>query len=209
MRSSCMVLRMARRPHLQLFWVLSVFMLLIGPGTAWAGGAVGIRYGWADVSDDLFEGSGDLGGTNLAGIHLSLRVLPIVEIDLAGEYVSESFDFDEGIFDEVKRAGDGDYEDITIFATGRLEIIGLPLVPIRGYVGGGVNVHWIDLAVDVEPLDLAMQSDSEVGWHGVVGLRLSVMGTPMSAFVEGRYMDGFNDGLPTSKAVYGGVSFEL
>jgi hypothetical protein len=198
--------------------------LAIGTGSAGAG-AVGVRFGYADVSDDLFTGSGDLGGTNLVGLQFALGLGPWLEIEAAGEYVQEEFRFTEGLFDGVEAAGKGEYEDMGMFLTARLNVLSVPLLPIQGYAGGGVNVHWIDLAVDAAPVAGGGRQDdpndledaiekvagdsSEAGWHAVIGLRFAPMGLPLSAFLEGRYLTGFGDDLPESKSVYVGVNLSL
>ncbi len=198
--------------------------LAIGTGSAGAG-AVGVRFGYADVSDDLFTGSGDLGGTNLVGLQFALGLGPWLEIEAAGEYVQEEFRFTEGLFDGVEAAGKGEYEDMGMFLTARLNVLSVPLLPIQGYAGGGVNVHWIDLTVDAAPVAGGGRQDdpndledaiekvagdsSEAGWHAVIGLRFAPMGLPLSAFLEGRYLTGFGDDLPESKSVYVGVNLSL
>jgi hypothetical protein len=113
-----------------------------------AGASVGVRYGWADVSDEVFEGSGDLGGCNLAGIHLELDLLPLITVEVAGEYVSQSFEFSDGMFAGIKAAGSGEYEDLTLYVSGRLKVLSLVVLPLQCYVGGGFNVHYVDLTID-------------------------------------------------------------
>ena len=54
------------------------------PAVAAAGGGVGVRFGYADVSDDIFTGSGDLGGTNLVGLQLQFNLGPMLSIEAAG-----------------------------------------------------------------------------------------------------------------------------
>lgn len=233
MRSISYCRMLSDRPGLQLFVILPLLLLLLLPGTSRASGAVGIRFGWANVADEFFEGSGELGGTNLAGLHLWFDLIPLLEIEVAGEYISEEFSFTEGFFDGIEAAGDGDYEDITLYATGRVKILSLPALPLHIYAGGGLNVHWMDLAIDVDPSSLTLapgaEQDvrsnrsayddeleeavrkvagdrSEMGWHAVAGLRLSFSGTGFSVFLEGRYMDGFDEWVPQSNSVYGGFS---
>ena len=203
-----------------LLWVT----LAMGSTAAGAGG-VGVRFGYSDVSDDLFTGSGDLGGTNLVGLQFALGLGPWLEIEAAGEYVQEEFRFTEGLFEGVEAAGKGEYEDMGMFLTARLNVLSVPLLPIQGYAGGGVNVHWIDLTVDAtriageggkddpneleDAIEKVAGDSSEAGWHAVIGLRFAPMGLPLSAFLEGRYLTGFGDDLPESKSVYVGVNLSL
>jgi hypothetical protein len=197
--------------------------------------SVGARIGWSDVNDEVFEGSGDLGGTDLYGLQVSLSLLSLFELEVAGEYVSEEFSFD--FVDDV---GQGEYEDITLYATLRAAVFALPVFPIQIYGGGGLNVHWVDRNIDVPGLSLGLPGagsalpgdqpgvaprlsadgieetiedvageDSEAGWHAVAGARLAFPNAAISVFAEGRYMDGFDEGLPASKSVYAGISLSL
>lgn len=198
--------------------------IALGTTPAQAGG-VGARFGYADVSDDVFTGSGDLGSTNLVGLQLVLDFFPMLEVEAAGEYVKEEFDFSEGLFEGIEAAGDGEYEDMGLFLTGRLKLLTMAFLPIQGYAGGGLNVHWVDLTItnptvvdqggsgDEGELEKAIEKvagdSSEAGWHAVLGARLSLPGLPLSAFLEGRYAKGFDDDLPESKSIYLGANIAL
>ncbi len=217
----------SRRPRwLPAFGWVVLFCLLL-PGVSAAMGRVGARYGWSDASGDIFTGSGDLGGTDLIGLQLSLDLLALLEVEAAGEYVSEEFEFTDGVFQATKAAGRGDYEDFTFFLSAKLDLLELPLFPLKGYVGGGLNVHWIDVTVNevasqLRPVAAARITDeledaikdvtgdsSEIGWHAALGVRLAVPGGPVSLFVEGRYMEGLDDTVPTSKSLYAGFTLGL
>jgi hypothetical protein len=192
------------------------------PAAAGGHTAVGVRYGYNDASGDLFEKSGDLGGGDLIGIHLIVSLLPLIELEAAGEYVSDELNFDEGVFEGIEAAGKADYEDLTLYLTGKLDVLTIPIFPIKGYIGGGFNVHYADLTVDdaepvsgtTEDLEAAIEKvtgeKTRVGWHAVAGLRLSFAALPASFFLEGRVMNPFEgDGVPDSKSVYAGVSLQL
>jgi len=187
-----------------------------------AGGGVGARFGYANVSDDVFTGSGDLGGTNLVGLQLNFNLGPLLAIEAAGEYVSEDFSFTEGLFEGIEAAGDGAYKDMGLFATGRIDLLNLMILPLKGYAGGGVNAHWVEVKVENAEADNPANDDqledaienvagdsSEAGWHLVAGIRFAPVGVPLSAFLEGRYMKGFGDDLPSSKSIYLGVNIAL
>lgn len=215
--------------------VLAVVLLLAGVvATAGAAAEVGVRLGWADNGDELFEQSGDLGGTDLVGIHLGFDLLSIIRAEVAGEYVSEPFGFSEGFLGGIEAAGGGDYEDVSLWVSGKANIFSLMMLPLQGYVGGGFNVHFVDLQIDEDltrvgdksrlaRLQATAEWDDELqdavasvageqtrtGWHLLAGVRLAFSGIPISVFVEGRYSDGFDEKLPTAKSLYGGVSIRL
>jgi len=208
-------------------WASALLAGILLAAPAFAGSSsVGVRYGWADASGDLFQGSPDLGGCNLAGVQLGLDLLPLVQVEVAGEYVSQSFGFAEGLFAGIKATGKGDYEDLTLFVTGRANLLSLFVLPVKGYVGGGANVHYADVKIkdatqvlgpgvlsgDLEDaIRKATGKTTRVGWHLVAGLRLAFTGFPASVFLEGRYQDPFkrDQGVPTTKSLYVGLSFNL
>jgi hypothetical protein len=199
------------------------FVALAGlPSVGRAEVNVGARFGWSDVADEVFTGSGELGGTNLIGAHLGLNLIRLLELEVAGEYINEDFTFEEGVIGGVEAAGDGKWEDMAVYGTGHVRL--LSLASLRAYVGGGLNIHWAELtlenvtesAVDAgsDELEEAVQEiageRSELGWHAVGGLRLAPGGTALSAFVEGRYMKGFDEEqLPKSTSIYLGASIRL
>jgi hypothetical protein len=201
--------------------LLILLALVLASQEAAAGAAVGVRLGYADVGDDVLKKAGSLGGTDLVGIHLQLDG-PLIELEAAGEYVKEGFSFGKALIEGFEAAGKGDYEDIALLATARLKVFTLMILPAYGYVGGGLNVHWVDLTLDdvrqvsggsSSGFDEAVKDvagqNSRTGWHAVAGVRLGVAGVPISGFVEGRYLDGFAKELPESKSIYAGVSFRL
>ncbi len=218
-----------KRPIQALFipaGVLALVLMFSPLAPAYASGGVGIRFGVADVPAEVFRGSGDLGGTNLVGLHLSISPLPLIDLEVAGEYIKEEFSFKEGFFDGIEATGKGDYEDISLLATARFQLFSLILVPFDIYIGGGLNSHFVDLQIDesnaAEIVDPKANADdledavkkvvgprSEVGWHVVGGIRLSLPQSPLSIFAEARYLQGMTDDLPDSRSIYVGFSLGL
>ncbi len=220
--------RRARRARALARWAPRVMAATLGlaclTGLARAEMSVGVRFGWSDVSDEFFEGSGELGGTNLVGAQLGLGLSPLVEFEVAGEYVREEFAFTEGLIGGIEAAGEGEWEDMALLATVRLVALSLPSLPVRIFVGGGLNVHWADLTLDAaslspqdapadeiqEAIEEVAGERSEVGWHAVGGLRLSPPASAICAFVEVRHQEGLDpDDLPKSNSIYGGLSIRL
>jgi hypothetical protein len=210
--------------------VIVCLLSLLLTGSAVAGNGVGIRYGWADVPDEVFEGSGDLGGTNLVGMHLRLGLIPLLNVEVAGEYTNSKFNFEDGLFDGIEAAGEGEYEDMSLLASVRMNVFSLIVLPLQLYVGGGLNVHWVELKFEDAPqlvtegnlqggkdgaddLEDAVESiageSSEAGWHLLGGAELAFPGSGLSIFIEGRYMDGMDSDAPKSNSVYGGITIEL
>jgi hypothetical protein len=186
--------------------------------------SVGMRFGWSDVSGEFFTGSGELGTTNLIGAQLGVGFLKILELEVAGEYISEEFTFTEGIIEGVEAAGAGEWEDMALYATGRARILGLVFLPVQVCVGGGLNLHWAELTLDevslspqdapADEIEKAVEEiageRSELGWHLVGGLRLAPPSWVVSVIAEGRYQKGFDpDQLPEATSIYLGVSFRL
>jgi opacity protein-like surface antigen len=189
-----------------------------------ASSAIGVRYGWADASGEIFQGDFDLSGCNLVGVQLGLPLGPLVEAEVAGEYVREPFTFTEGLLEGWKAGGKGDYEDLTLLFTGKASVFTMFALPLRLYVGGGANVHYAEIEVDPAEVTVdqggsgsgtledavakATGKRTRVGWHLVAGARLAPRGFPLLAFLEGRYQDPFqrNEGVPSTKSLYAGLS---
>jgi hypothetical protein len=200
--------------------------------------SAGARYGWLDAEGELFEGSGELGRGTLAGIQLEVGVGPLFGIEVAGEYVSEKLEFSDALLDSIRAQGEADYDDVTLYLTGRLHALQFGLLPLTGYIGGGLNVHYAEVTVDDAQELLAARAGEAAahpvppvggdcchsleqgiaqvsgprtrgGWHAVAGLRLAPQGIPFFLFVEARYAEPFDEDLPHHTSAYGGISITL
>jgi hypothetical protein len=200
--------------------------------------AVGLRYGWMDARGDLFEGSGDLGGGDMVGIQLEVGLLPTLSLEAAGEYVNNKLEFSHALFDDIAAQGDVDYEDVTLYLTGRWYALTFMALPLKVYGGGGLHVHYADVTVEnateaIAPkrglasppaahratgdtagdleraIEDATGARTRVAWHMVAGVRLDPPGSPIVLFVEGRYAEPFEEDLPKVKSVYAGLSIRL
>lgn len=197
--------------------------------------SVGARYGWLDAEGELFENAGDLEPCTLVGIQLDVAVGPLLGIEVAGEYVNEKLEFSDALFGSIRAQGDANYEDLTLFLTGRLYALRFGLLPLTGYVGGGLHVHYAEITVEnaqalfppragggaARPAgegccnDLEQETEqvsgprTRGGWQAVAGVRLAPTGIPFSLFIEGRYAEPFDEDLPNHTSAYGGVSLTL
>lgn len=204
--------------------LLMIGLLLALPRTGQAGAGAGLRVGYANADDEVFKGGGELDATNMVGLQLRLDLVPSLSIEAAGEFISQELGAREGIIGGYEAATEGDYEDLTFFATLKLKVITLPLFPLHGYVGGGFNVHWIDFKAkdyvyagageEPEGFEGAIKKytgeRSEVGWHLVAGVALRPAKAPLSGFLEARYLDSSEtDAAIASKALYAGLSIEF
>lgn len=221
--------------------LVSTLVWLAVPGIAAASSSVGVRYGWMNASGELFKGSGDLGSGDMVGIQLELGLLPMLSVEAAGEYVNQKLAFSHALFDDIAAQGDVDYEDVTLYLTGRWYAISLMALPLKVYGGGGLHVHYADVTVEnavpttFVPLGAALSASppavrhapgnttddleraiedatgarTRVAWHLVAGVRLDPPGSPILLFVEGRYAEPFEDGVPKAKSVYAGLSIRL
>ncbi len=205
----------------------SLAALLALAGLTAAGRAevtVGVRAGWSDVADEVFTGSGELGGTTLMGAHLGVGLLSLFELEVAGESITEEFDFSEGAIGPFEAVGEGTWEDLALYTTLRARLLRLVFLPVQFYAGGGLNLHWAELTLenvglanrDAGPGDLEDEvkkvagERTELGWHLVGGLRVVPGDFPVWLFAEGRYLKGFDtEKLPRSTSVYLGLSFRL
>jgi hypothetical protein len=232
-----------RRNVLGAMLLVSTLVWMTVPEIATAGSSsVGLRYGWMNASGELFKGSGDLGSGDMVGIQLELGLLPMLSVEAAGEYVNQKLEFSHAFFDDIAAQGDVDYEDVTLYLTGRWYAFSLMALPLKIYGGGGLHVHYADVTVEnavqttFVPLDAAARpaappavhhgtgnttddlehaiedatgARTRVAWHAVAGVRLDPPGSPILLFVEGRYAEPFQDGVPKVKSVYAGLSIRL
>jgi hypothetical protein len=205
--------------------VLLGSLLVLAP-TVVGAAEIGLRYGKADLRGArLFPGSGDLGGTDLIGIQLVLDLLPLVDVEIAGEAYEEDFRFEQGRFEDILAHGTGTFKDTAILATAKLGLPVTLLVPGKLYVGLGLSAHFVDVDVTATPVDTLGKARSpgsledamrdvvgertEVEWHGVLGAKFSIPVLPLSAFAEVRYQDVLDDRTPDLGSAYVGVNLRL
>ena len=139
-------------------------------------------------------------------------------------FISQELGAREGFIGGYDAATEGDYEDLTFFATAQLTLISLPVLPLYGYVGGGFNVHWIEFDAGEyayngagdppDGFEAAIKEytgeRSEVGWHAVAGVALRPSKASLSGFLEVRYLDSSEtEAAIASKSLYAGISIEF
>jgi len=182
---------------------------------------VGARYGRYEASGGIFEGSGDLEGGELLGVQLGVRLGPLLEVEVAGEQVSEDLRFEEGIFEGIAAAGEAHFKDLILYLSGRVDLVTFPLLPMKGYLGGGLNVHYAEVSVEdaapaeagAEDLEQAIEDSigerTRGGWHALGGVRLCLPALQLAVFVEARLSDSFEADLPQFRSLYAGASLRL
>jgi hypothetical protein len=190
-------------------------------GRAGAESWVGARYGRHEAGGGIFEGSGDLDGGELLGVQLGVRLGPLLEVEIAGEHVSEDLRFEEGVFEGITAAGEAHFKDLIVYLSGRVDLVTFPLLPMRGYVGGGLNVHYAEVSVedavaaeggagDLEQvIEDSVGERTRGGWHALGGVRLCLPALQLAVFVEARLSDSFEADLPQFSSLYAGASLRL
>jgi hypothetical protein len=203
--------------------VLSLLSIIILSGLINAAPAteLGIRYGRTNIKgNDLFEGMDDLGDTHLMGIQVIIGMLPFLDLELAGETFEEDFSFEDGEFGDVITDGEGTMSDLIILGTAKAGIPGAVPFLSNFYVGLGLSAHFLD--VDIDPTSKSGNKDAvedaiqdvvgestEVGWHGVIGVKVSLPAFPLSAFAEVRYQDVFEKDMPDMNSAYIGLNLKF
>ncbi|MBD3333989.1 MAG: hypothetical protein GF355_00565 [Candidatus Eisenbacteria bacterium] len=187
---------------------------------------VGIRYGHGDLRGSrLFPGSGDLGGTKLMGLQLLLDTLPLIDVEVAGEFYEEEFDFHDAILGGEIARGEGTLSDLALLATGKIGLP-LPFLPLgSAYAGLGLGAHFVDLDLEAEPEDGGKADEvedavedavrdiageeTEVEWHGVLGVKFGLLVLPINIFAEARYQDVTGEKAPDLASAYVGLNLRF
>lgn len=151
-----------------------------------------------DVSIDREEIKAPLMG----GVHLRFGMLPVVDLELGVEGSLRKYH----VFYEQIDLGDAFNEDfylgrISVYASGKVNLINLPLV--KGYGGAGLGYHviapllsrelleyWIvDQDTDLEEIgvDDIIDREGGIGAHILGGVRVKPAMLPIALSVEGRY----------------------
>ncbi len=186
---------------------------LLCAGSAEAVVQLGARGGYAHAAGDLFPGSGQLGGSGLYGVVMSVGLMPTVDIEVAWERYRKEFTFEEAAFEDSFFGGDGNYEDQAYLVTGKLH---LPIGGILGlYGGGGGGLHRIDLSVKSddptvqEYLDQLNEIDRDWEWHAVAGAQIKLPSVPILIYGEYRFQNVTGGADVRYNSVYAGLNLFL
>ncbi|MBU1702755.1 MAG: hypothetical protein KJ970_06320 [Candidatus Eisenbacteria bacterium] len=204
-----------------IFMLSALFVMVLCGSTAQAT-EIGIRYGRTNIQGkDLFKGMNDLGNTHLMGLQVIFDFLPILDVELAGETYEKDFSFSDGEFDDVITDGDGKISDLIILGTAKVGVPGVIPFLSHFYVGLGLSAHFLN--VDINPINKSFVDkdaveeaikkvageSTEVEWHGVLGLKVSLPTFPLSAFAEVRYQDVLDKNMPDMNSAYLGLNLKF
>jgi len=174
--------------------------------------SVGGRIGIANYSGDVLYKSGDVGDDLVIGAHAQIALLPKIALEGAAEYFATTFEYDAS-FEGFTFSREVDFRDIALYATAKVSLGLLPVVPLHPYVGVGPDLHILstevvretfdDPAAD-EPPEKILEDASRGGFHVVAGLDAGGFLVPIGVFVEGRYSRiGSDPKISTTSALAG------
>lgn len=197
----------------RILLVSALIALLASPAEAVV--SFGIHGGFDLNGQDLYTITEDIGDGEtvsidreeikaplMGGIHLRFGMVPIVDLELGVEgalrkyhVFYEQVDVTD-IFDEDVYLG-----RISVYASGKVNIINMPLV--KGYGGAGLGYHvmapllsrelleyWIeDQDTDLDELEVEdiIEREGKIGAHILGGIRVKPAMLPIALSLEGRY----------------------
>jgi hypothetical protein len=154
-------------------------------------------------------------GMTMVGGHLKIGTLPVIDLELSGEYAWKDYDY---TIEAIPGAGDQQaevtYHHFSLNGSAKYNF-SLPASPIKPYVGAGLGMHFIGSSVKLPhiPYDIPLEEDyseSKTGLHGLAGLNLSFPLFPLEIFAEGRYSTIFTEDESTkATSIYGGLTLKL
>lgn len=195
---------------------LALAALAAGPGRAeCAVLSVGGRAGIAGYSGDVLFRSGDVGSDLVLGAHVQLAFLPRLALEGSAEYFATTFEY-ETAFEGLTLSREVDFRDLALYATVKLSLDPLPLVPLRPYVGGGAGLHLLTTEIvreefsgaeHGEPPEEILEDAARGGFHLVAGLDAGGFLVPLGVFVEARYSRIGSDPEISAKSALAGLRF--
>jgi len=182
----------------KFFLLLTVFFLLDSQSHALTGLGLGVRAGMVSNYDSpelnaLFDAPFVLKGKkiedmNMLGIHLKIGALPVIDLEVSGEYFWKTEDFSFQFVDyenpSVYDTASGEFkiEDYSLSATAKYVF---PTAGVKPYVGAGSGLHVIRYG-NPGPGPF-LENQTKPSCHFCVGALLDVPVIPLDAFAEGRY----------------------
>ncbi|MCJ7507986.1 MAG: hypothetical protein MUO85_04555 [candidate division Zixibacteria bacterium] len=185
----------------KVFLLLAVFFLLVSPSYALAGLGLGVRAGVVSNYDnpalkDLPTLKRDwIKDMNMVGAHLKIGALPIIDLEISGEYFWQTEDISIRVMDYINDdtmfvSGEFKVEDYSVNATAKYVF---PTSVIKPYLGAGGGLHIINYKSPIYALPPEYTSptipdtETKPSYHACGGILLDVPVLPLEAFVEGRY----------------------
>jgi len=193
--------------------ILATLLLLSG-GTSYAltGLGFGLRAGTAKLEDPNTEE--DMDGMTMFGAHLKVGTLPIIDLEVSGEYAWKDYDYTLSIEGVGEQRAEVTYHHFSLNGSAKY-VVSVPASPVRPYVGAGLGMHFIGSSVKLPdvgyevPLDEDF-TESKTGLHGLAGLSLSLPLFPLEMFAEGRYAAIFTKDKSTkARSLYAGLTLKL
>jgi len=178
--------------------ILTVLAIVVYPicAPAATGISIGAKVGSSDYSGDVLPGSGDVGSDLSWGLVLGFGTLPMMDFQLRGGYFVKEFDY------TYSAAGEDvtipfEYRDTSVSLFLKSNLFAPPTSVVAVYAGAGLGMHWMNTEVAIaasqgsisgadEPVSL-LENTGKLSAEGLVGLRVSAPGMPLSIFGEASY----------------------
>jgi hypothetical protein len=166
-----------------LFLVL--LFLFVPSSYALVGLGLGVRAGVVSNYDNPKLGD-FIEEMNMLGAHLKIGALPIIDLEISGEYFWKTEDISVELGSDTI-SGEFKVRDYSLNGTAKY-VFSTPVV--KPYIGAGGGLHIITYSFSKEEYfnELGItDAQTKPGYHFNAGLLLNVPVFPLEAFVEGRY----------------------
>lgn len=136
----------------------------------------------------------------MIGGHLKIGTLPVIDFELALEYAWKK--------KEITPDVDFTISDLGVIGSAKYHL-DFPL--IKPYVGAGLGLHRLVYSVKGYDVQAAIpERENKLGYHGLVGVKISPPMSPVEFFAEGRYTYITTENKSTKySAIYAGGTFNL
>lgn len=196
----------------------AVMLAAVCAGPALAGASFGIHGGWSDLGGDVFRGSGKIGNVNFLGLQANLPIASLVSLGLAGESRHDSLHFRAAGNPGALFSGRGRWDDVSLYASLRVNLFPVKAGPFSVYAGGGAGVHLTKIKLVAAAAQQAGVADfvhetqkdkTDLSLHALGGASFGLPVFPLSLFAETRLERVSGNFKPHGISIYGGVNLEL
>lgn len=169
-----------------------------------------------------------IGNPYLIGGHFYIDLIPMIDLEASFDVALQKYNVKyvvEG-FAAASESADAYFGRIGVYATGRRDLISLPMFAF--YLGGGLGVHFVspvagpDFIVDIygnsDPrtskpnITDNIERETAIGYHALTGIRFKPPLVPFAFRLEGKYTSTGASGMERPGSVlsaYFGTSFAI
>ncbi len=173
--------------------LISVVIVIVWAASSYASGA--LIYGRVAYEGSVCEDcTSKPKTTNLFGYVRWMDIVPFLDLSLGFDYVHSS----------TEGCNNVDFTNYAIHASANVTLLSIGIV--KSYLGGGLSYNYFRYGGGSCKQSFGR---SEIGYHGLIGLRSALPASPLNAFIEGRISKVGNEPKLTMKSLRFGVEISL